>query len=190
MAQESSKLFHLHLLISSCSKSERLELGGGENEGMKIPETDGMSHRRVTLSEKILKLIGFKVVGNGQITTISRPTALPSSIAKPLPLHNLNLRLNRGFIPTHKRRHYNQRQYHQKRVIQSHFHLSPLQTQREKRWISGWYNQNFNEKRMNFCSYLKWPQGLDRSEKGVCLKLANGKMGKWRRRRRRRRKKR
>ena len=146
MAQESSNLSHLHLLISSGSKSERLELGGGENEGMEVPETDGMGHRRITLSEEILELIGLKVVGNGQIATISGPSALPASITKPLPPHSLNLRLNRGLIPTHNRRHYNQRQYHQKRAIPSHYHLSHCKTRENKHE----FQADFHEKRMSF----------------------------------------
>ncbi|MFS8009172.1 hypothetical protein Hanom_Chr14g01281501 [Helianthus anomalus] len=96
MTKKSSNLLHLSSLIASCPKSKRLVQRGRGNKRFIIPEPDRVRHRSVSFSEKLLKLIRIKVVGNRKVTAILRPPfTFPTLVTHFLPLHFLHQYLRR-----------------------------------------------------------------------------------------------
>lgn len=73
VAQKSGHLFHLHELPAGGTESVRLENGCGGDEGAIIPEANRVCHRRITLGEEVLELVGLEEVGNGLVAAIFGP---------------------------------------------------------------------------------------------------------------------
>ena len=101
MTKESSNLHHLQGLVASGTKTQWLIKCCSGDEGVIVPETNSMSHWRITLCKQILKLVSLKVICDCQITTVNRPSlTLPPFVTQFLPLRILHKGLRR-IIPIH-----------------------------------------------------------------------------------------
>lgn len=71
MSEERGNLHHLHGLVAGGAETLRLEERGGSDEGVVVPESDSVRHRRVPLGEQILELVGLEIVRYSEITTVN-----------------------------------------------------------------------------------------------------------------------
>ncbi|KVI08287.1 ATPase, F0 complex, B chain/subunit B/MI25 [Cynara cardunculus var. scolymus] len=124
MAKKCCNLLHLSSLVAGCTKSMGLIKGRGCDKRLVIPETGGMSHRRISLCKQFFKLVGVEIVGNCKVTTIFRPAfTFPAFITYFLPLHLLHQYWHRR-ISIGDRKDYKQHTYYQKAYLFClHFHL-------------------------------------------------------------------
>lgn len=101
MAEEGRNLLHARELPSSGPEAKRLVIRSRRDEGVVVPETRRVGHRRVPLREQVLELVRLKVVGDCLVAAIHRGAlTLPSLRAQLLSLHHLHhLRLHRRVIP-------------------------------------------------------------------------------------------
>lgn len=97
MAEEGSDLHHLHGRVAGGAKAKGLVEGGGKDEGLVVPEADGVGHRRVPLREEVLELVRLEDVADRLVTAVLGPSAtLPSLYTHLLPLHLLDQSLGVG----------------------------------------------------------------------------------------------
>ena len=71
MSEEGGDLHHLHRLVPGGAEPFRLKKRGGGDEGVVVPKSDRVRHRRVPLGEQILELVGLEIIGNGEVTTVN-----------------------------------------------------------------------------------------------------------------------
>jgi len=96
MAEESGNLLLATGGSSGGAKAIGLILCCSSDERTVVPESNSVCHRRIALCKEVLKLIGLKVVRDGIVAAISRPTlALPPFVTHLLPLHRLHQWLHR-----------------------------------------------------------------------------------------------
>lgn len=111
MTQESGNLLHLCGFVASGAKTQRLKKCSSSNERMIVPESNSVSHRRITLGKQILKLVGLEVISDSQITTKPGPSlTFPSFVTELLPLYNLHQSFGVRIISIH---HHHQAQHYQ-----------------------------------------------------------------------------
>lgn len=106
MAEEGGDLLHLHLLAAGGAETEGLVEGGGGDEGLVIPEADGMRHGGVALAEEVLELVHLEEVRDGLVAAVDAALALPPLVA--------HLRLRLGRLRLHHR-HPGQQQHRRRR---------------------------------------------------------------------------
>lgn len=91
VAEESGDLLHLRLGAAGGAEAVRLVDSGGGNEGLVVPESDGVGHRSIPLGEEIFKLIGLEKIRYSLIAAVFRqPFTLPPLIAQLHSLHRLH----------------------------------------------------------------------------------------------------
>lgn len=71
VSEEGGDLHHLHRLVPGGAEPFRLKKRGGGDEGVVVPKSDRVRHRRVPLGEQILELVGLEIIGNGEVTTVN-----------------------------------------------------------------------------------------------------------------------
>ena len=122
MAKESSDLLHLLSLVTSGPKPKWLVLRSSKNKRLKVPETNGMSHRRVPLGKPFLKLIDLEVISDCLITAKLWPLiTLPTFGTHLLATHRLHLS-HRVRVRLHRHCQHHQCQNYQN-ALRFHFHF-------------------------------------------------------------------
>ena len=109
MAEEGAELHHLHLLAAGGAEPLRLEERGGGDEGLVVPEPNGVRDGGVALGEEVLELVDLEEVGDGVVAAVLAPRALPPLVA------DLLLRLLDLGLPRPRRQHQRDRAAHQHR---------------------------------------------------------------------------
>lgn len=77
MAKECGDLLHPHMFATSGAETEGLVFRSSEDEGLEVPEPDGMRNRGIALAEKVLKLVYLEEVGDGLVTAEFAVLTLP-----------------------------------------------------------------------------------------------------------------
>lgn len=113
MTEEGSDLLHLGLFSAGGAEAEWLVVGGGGDEGLVVPEANGVGDGGVALAEEVLELVNLEEVGDCLVAAIDAALALPPLVAHLLSL----LRLCRSCIGASCRR---QQQKHKHLLPRSH----------------------------------------------------------------------
>lgn len=109
MPEEGAELHHLHLLAAGGAEPLGLEEGRGGDEGLVVPEPDGVRDGGVALGEEVLELVHLEEVGDGVVAAVLAPRALPPLVT------DLLLRLLYLGLPRPRREHQRNRAAHQNR---------------------------------------------------------------------------
>jgi hypothetical protein len=109
VSEEGAELPHLHLLAAGGAEAERLVERRGEDEGLVVPEADGLGDGGVALGEEVLELVHLEEVGDGVVAAVLAVGALPALVA-----HLLARLLHLG-LPRPRREHQRDRAAHQHR---------------------------------------------------------------------------
>jgi hypothetical protein len=116
VSEEGAELSHLHLLAAGGAEPERLVERGGEDEGLVVPEADGLGDGGVALGEEVLELVDLEEVGDGVVAAVLTVGALPALVA-----HLLVRLLNLG-LPRPRREHQRDGAAHQHGRRRQHQH--------------------------------------------------------------------
>lgn len=132
MAKKCTDLLHLHCPITRGSKSKRLINSSSSYKRLVIPKPNSVSHRRIPLREKILKLVSLEVIRNGQITAIyGWPFTFPTFITIFLPFNNFHHFRRDRWLVGHNHRCHDQ----QSKNNFTYWHLC---------WNANWYSWSWS----------------------------------------------
>lgn len=80
MAEEGGDLLHLHLLAAGGAESDGLEERRRRDEGVVVPESDGVRHRGVSLGEELLEVVDLEQIRD-RLVAAKRALAFPPLVA-------------------------------------------------------------------------------------------------------------